>query len=445
MEVNLRPYQRAGIRHLINHERACLFWDPGLGKTLTTLLSFLLCQQRAGVKTALVVAPLRVAQSVWYREAAKWAPTAHLRVELIHGAKKHEALHKPADIHVINYEGLAWLIKQFKDDEPMPWDLVIFDELSKLKSPTTQRHKMLRKAIHRFPRRWGLTGTPAPNSLMELFGQMLIIDGGRALGSNLFTFQQTYFRKPHPRSFDWLPRPEAPDRIAAKLAQTCHRLAAKDHLTLPPRTNVYHSIDIGARSREAHRDMESDLLVQLSEQDTVTALSAAAAWGKLQQIANGFIYGEDKEVTRLHHAKLEALEDIIEEAAGQPVLVFYRFKADLDLLVERIKGLVVYHPGAEDAWNRGEIKVLAANPQSAGHGLNLQAGGHIIVWYVMDPSLERYIQGNGRLDRQGQTHPVLVHHLVATGTVDEETVKVLDQRATIQEALLSRIKRLRAA
>jgi len=443
--VNLRPYQRDGVRHLRKHPKACLFYDPGLGKTLTSLLAFELLRRTGEAEKALVVAPLRVAQSVWQQEAQKWGPTTHLRVELIHGARKATALAAPCDIHVINYEGLLWLTQQFQAGDKWPWGLIIFDELSKLKATNTRRHKELRKVIHQFPRRWGLTGTPAPNSLLELFGQMLIIDSGKALGKNLFHFQQQYFYKRYPASYEWLPKPTAERDIAARLSGTCHRLAAKDHLNLPPRTNVYHAVDIGTRSRDIYIDMEQTLLADLGGEEIITAMSAAALWGKLQQIANGFIYDDQRQPRWLNTAKAEVLEDIIEEAAGQPVLVFYRFKADLELLQSRIKDLVVYSRDVEDAWNRGEIRVMAANPQSAGHGLNLQAGGHIIVWYVMDPSLERYIQGNGRLDRQGQKLPVIVHHLVAAGTIDDETVEVLERRATVQEALLSRVGKFKRA
>jgi len=439
--IALRPYQRDGIRHLIRNERACLFYDPGLGKTLTTLLAITLLKQRGVVNKALVVAPLRVAEAVWRQEVAKWEATCHLTTALIHGPKKADALAMDVDIHIINYEGLLWLTSQFGKDEPLPWDVVVFDELSKLKATNTRRHKELRKTIHKFPRRWGLTGTPAPNSLLELFGQMLIIDA-RVLGTNKWKFEQLWFDKPFPQSYTLMPKPGAETAIAALLAPTCHRLSARDHLSMPEATRVFHQVALGAASMKTYEQLEKDLVIDLGMDDgIISAASAAALWGKLQQVAQGFLYDESGSAVRINTAKLEVLQDIVEEASGQPILVFYRFREDLALLEDAVVGLVKYSPGIEAAWNRGEIPVMAANPASAGHGLNLQAGGHIIVWYTMEPSLEKYIQGNGRLDRQGQTRPVVIHHLVASGTIDEGTVDVLEKRATIQSTLLGMIKR----
>lgn len=443
--VSLRPYQRDGIRHLLRNDRACLFYDPGLGKTLTTLLAVELLRQRGKVTRVLVVAPLRVAQSVWQQEVEKWEATRHLTTALIHGNRKADALARDVDIHIINYEGLLWLTSRFGKDDPLPWDLVVFDELSKLKATGTRRHKELRKIIHKFPRRWGLTGTPAPNSLLELFGQMQIINP-RIFGSNRWAFEQQWFTKPYPQSYALVPKPGAGEAIADMLAPTCHRLSAKDHLSMPEATRVFHRVRLGQRSLDLYEALEKDLVLDMGDVgNVVSAASAAALWGKLQQIAQGFVYGEDREVTRINTAKLEVLLDIIDEACGQPILVFYRFVEDLALLQKSVPGLVKYSPGIEAEWNNGLVPVMAANPASAGHGLNLQAGGHIIVWYTMEPSLEKYIQGNGRLDRQGQTNPVVIHHLVAADTIDEETVDVLERRATMQSALLKRIKRLQTS
>lgn len=437
-DVVLRDYQKEGVQHLLATPHAALLYDPGLGKTLTSLIAFETLRREGKAQRALVVAPLRVAQSVWAAEAARWNTTKHLRVHLMHGPKKHV---KPSgvDLDVINYEGLKWLFAQ----NVWPWDLLIFDELSKMKDTSTQRHKLVRKHLDRFPRRWGLTGTPAPNSLLELFGQMRVIDGGASLGTSLERYQYTYFEKPFPQSFDWILKPGADVKIAHAISPVCHRLKAEDHLDMPPLYHIWHYLELPKKALDVYRDMENDLLTELSGGELITAMSAGVAWGKLQQIVQGFMYRPDGSYETLHSAKLDALEDIVEEASGAPVLVMFRFKADLHELQDVFpQARLLRGPDDVRDWNAGKIQVLLANPQSAGHGLNLQGGGHILVWYAIDPSLERYIQANGRLYRQGQRSPVVVHHLAASGTIDEQSREVLERRATIQSALLGRIQRV---
>ena len=447
MQPALREYQRAGIRHLLKNDQACLLWDPGLGKTLATLLAYHLIEKKEPGSTMLIIAPLMVAKTVWQDEVKKWAPLKDLKIGLLHGSNKAKTLNNwdSYDICVINYEGLPWLDKQFKNMR-MPWETLVLDELSKCKDISTSRHKILRRIAPQFKRRWGLTGTFAPNSIQEMFGQMLIIDRGEALGTSITRFRNKYLYKEYPASFKWLPQEGAPEKIATQVAPTCHRLSAKKHLVgLPPRYDIWHPIKIPNSAMEVYKSMEEEQIIELSETEAITAMSAGVVWGKLQQIAQGFSYWFDDEdqrhVENYHQAKLAFLKDLIEEANGSPVLVMYKYNEDLLQLRDAFPeaGMMDGKPETVRAWNAGEYQVMLAQPQSAGHGLNLQAGGHIMVWYCLESSNERYIQGCGRLHRGGQQHPVVVHHLMASSTVDEDSKALLEGRATLQELVLQRI------
>ena len=461
IKPKLRPYQREGIIHTINQPFAGLFYDPGLGKTLTTLLSFELLRMRERLQRPrmLVVAPLLVAQSVWAQEAQKWTHTSHLTTLLLWARtrKGKEALLPGIhthDITVINYEGLKWLEENLPRDE-WPWDVLVLDELSKCKDSTTQRAKILNRIRNHFTRIWGLTGTPAPNSCMELFGQIKVLDGGASLGKSLWTFRQTHFyQKPYDK-YKWYLRPGHDDIIADKIAHLVHRLKARDHLDMPDLIDIWHKVPVSRKDMNTYLELEKESYLQLSTQTEASAVSAGVLWGKLQQVCQGFLYEDQdiptpqKPVHRINEAKLDVLEDIIEEAAGQPVLVFYKFHADLEALRGRFhgRGNVPLGVCTKDMpteelvqrWNNKEIQVLLANPQSASHGLNIQEGGNIMVWYCLDSSNERDLQSKGRLERQGQEAATVInHHLEIPGTVDSDIKDVLEGRATMQERLLSK-------
>lgn len=453
----LRPYQREGIIHTINRPHAALFYDPGLGKTLTTLLSFELLRMRERLERPrmLVVAPLLVAQSVWAQEAQKWTHTHELETLLLWGPKKNKMLQyvEDYDISVINYEGLKWLEANLEGR--WPWDVLVFDELSKCKDSTTKRAKIIYRIRHHFTRIWGLTGTPAPNSPMELFGQIKALDGGKALGRSLWNFRREHFYQKPFDQYNWYLKDGHADIIAWKISHLVHRLKASDHLDMPELIDVWHPIKLSNKDMKTYKQMEKEFFVSFLHDKEVTASTAGVKWGKLQQIVQGFLYidqdiiGPEKETVRINEAKLDALESIVDEAAGQPVLVFYKYKSDLEALRNRfdgkngrLRGVCTKDMPTDDlvkAWNSKTIPLLFANPQSAAHGLNIQEGGNIMVWYCLESSNERYIQAKGRLERQGQqAATVLNHHLYVPGTIDSDIRAVLEGRESMQSRLLAK-------
>lgn len=393
----------------------------------------------------MVIAPLRVAEDTWAREAAKWDHLRYLRIAKILGPEKQRlaALNIDADIYVINRENVVWLVEHC--GKRWPFDMVIIDELSSFKSNKAQRFRALRKVRPLIKRIVGLTGTPAPNGLIDLWPQVYLLDRGERLGKTIRGYRERYFvpgRRNRTTVFNWIPKPEAEKAIYDKLSDICVSMSANDWLELPERIDNFIPVQLSPEAREQYRRLERDLLLPLAGSDVV-ANTAAALSIKLLQMANGAVYDENGLAKEIHNAKLEALEDILEAANGQPVLVYYSFRHDLERLQRYLKKhkprQLKYQADIED-WNRGEIPVLLAHPASAGHGLNLQAGGHIIVWFGLTWSLELYQQANARLDRQGQQQGVIVHHLVAEGTVDEDVKRALEGKALGQEALLSAVK-----
>ena len=386
-----------------------------------------------------------MAEDTWAREAAKWDHLRYLRIAKILGPEKQRlaALNIDADIYVINRENVVWLVEHC--GKRWPFDMVIIDELSSFKSNKAQRFRALRKVRPLIKRIVGLTGTPAPNGLIDLWPQVYLLDRGERLGKTIRGYRERYFvpgRRNRTTVFNWIPKPEAEKAIYDKLSDICVSMSANDWLELPERIDNFIPVQLSPEAREQYRRLERDLLLPLAGSDVV-ANTAAALSIKLLQMANGAVYDENGLAKEIHNAKLEALEDILEAANGQPVLVYYSFRHDLERLQRYLKKhkprQLKYQADIED-WNRGEIPVLLAHPASAGHGLNLQAGGHIIVWFGLTWSLELYQQANARLDRQGQQQGVIVHHLVAEGTVDEDVKRALEGKALGQEALLSAVK-----
>lgn len=448
MKANLHPYQVVGAKHLYNHRYSGLFWWPGMGKTIVTLLAFVGVQRKRipGAKL-LIVAPLRVALKTWPDEIEKWDETKHLRYVVLHGPNKEARLQQDADVYIINHDGLPWLWSKLPPltvaglKQPWPFTGVVFDELTKFKNTNTNRFRDMKKRISRFEFRWGLTGTPAPNSLIELFGQMLVVDGGRRLGEYKGAFLRKYFYEVD--MYNWAPVKGAIEQIQKRIGDVMHHLDPKEHLDLPKRIDVRVPVLIPDNVMEAYRSFEAAEVLKV-DLDTIDVAHAAALVGKLQQMVQGFLYVDESRAKRLHEAKLDALEEIVESANGEPVFVIYKFREDLAMLKERFPQGVDLNKDVEkriDDWNARKIPIIFAQPQSAGHGLNMQDGGHIIVWYCLNHSLEQYIQANGRVDRQGQTHPVTVHHLVVEGTVDADIMSTIAARDRTQRTLLAGLKR----
>ena len=413
-----------------------------VSKTVITLTAIRELLDDFAISRVLVIAPKRVAQDTWTREHEKWDHLASLRISRVLGtpAQRERALQADADVYVIGRDNVTWLVDNVTH---WPFDMVVIDELSSFKNPQAKRFKALRRVMPAADRVVGLTGTPSPNGLMDLWAELYLLDRGERLGRTIGAYREKWFR-PGPSNgyvvYRWIPRHGAADEIQQAISDICVSMSAADYLQLPERVDNVIPVRLTESEMHKYAEMEKEQLVLLDE-EVIAATSAAAVMTKLLQMANGCVYADGGAVLRIHEEKLDALEEIV-DTAQEPVLVFYSFRHDLDAIKARI-------PEAReledlDAWNRGEVPVLLAHPASVGYGLNLQEGGHIIVWYGLTWSLELYQQANARLHRQGQERPVIVHHLVAEGTVDEQVMRALKAKDTSQSALLAALKERRS-
>lgn len=437
-------YQQFAIQKIIDQPASGLFLDMGLGKTVCTLTAINdLLYDYFDTSKALVIAPLRVAEDTWSSEVEKWDHLKHMRVSKVLGSEKDRiaALSRRADVYTINRENVEWLINYF--GKKWPFDFVIVDELSSFKSPKAKRFRALRKVRPMIKRIVGLTGTPAPNSLLDLWAQIYLLDQGERLGKTVTGYRERYFT-PGKRNqmiiYEWKLKPGADEAIYEKLSDLCISMKSEDWLELPERVNNPVIVKLSPVEQERYKQLERDSIL-LNPGGDIVANMAAGLTGKLLQLANGAVYDEHGTPQEFHNAKLEALDELIDAANGKPVLVFYAYRHDLARLKARYKKAGTLDTSKDIAdWNAGKIPILLAHPASAGHGLNLQAGGHIIVWFSLPWSLELYQQGNKRLDRQGQTENVIVHHLIAEGTIDEDVMRVLGAKEKGQNALLEAVK-----
>ncbi len=443
------PYQIEAMKFMVSHGSAGLFLDPGLGKTSIVYGAFKILRKAGLVRNMLVVAPLRPAHSVWPGEAAKWDDFQDLKVVVLHGKNKEELLCSDADVFVINYEGLDWLFKSMLR-APGWWDMLVIDESTRLKHPGTMRFKLLKHYLPKFKRRYILTGTPAPNGYMDLFGQIYVLDLGAALGKYITHFKNNYFAQPYPGSFNWFPRPGAGEAIQKLVAPLVLRMSGRDYLHLPPLINNTVEIELPKEAMLKYLQMEVALLMELENSEVILAANSGVASTKCRQIANGGIYHDGGERwTNIHEAKVDAVEDLIEELSGKPALVAYEYKHDLERLRKRFGPDTPYIGGGvsaakfkeiEVSWNAGRIPILLAQPQSVAHGLNLQGTGAAVIWHSLTWDREAYDQLVARVWRQGQQERVVVHHIVAKGTVDEVIVAALGRKDRTQQGLLEALK-----
>ncbi|GEQ22105.1 DEAD/DEAH box helicase [Clostridium butyricum] len=439
-------YQEYAKEWIIEKPSSGLFLDLGMGKTVCTLTAVEeLLYDYFDVAKVLVIAPLRVAEDTWSSEVEKWEHLKNLKISKVLGKEEVRitALKEKADIYVINRENVEWLVEYL--GKGWFFDMVVIDELSSFKSPKSNRFKALKKVRPFIKKIVGLTGTPAPNGLLDLWSQVYILDGGERLGKTLTGYRDRYFQ-PDKRNqtviFSWKPVEGAEDRIYQKLKDICISMKASDYLELPERINNSIMVQLPKIAEEKYKKLEKELLLPLEEADVV-ANTAAVLTNKLLQMANGAVYDENGEVKEIHDAKLKALDDVIEAANGKSVLVFYSYKHDLDKLSKHLKNKdfrVLNTSKDIEAWNKGEVPIMLVHPASAGHGLNLQFGGNIIVWFGLTWSLELYQQANARLYRQGQQQSVVVNHIIAKGTIDEDVMRALENKEVGQEALLQAVK-----
>ena len=445
MQYTPHSYQQRATDLVVSKKSVGLFLDMGLGKTVITLTAVNeLIYDCFEVSRVLVIAPKRVAEDTWTREHKKWDHLRELRISKVLGtaAQRLRALEQDADVYVIGRDNVVWLVDHYSKKKHWPFDMIVIDELSSFKNPQAKRFRALRKILGVTQRVVGLTGTPSPNGLMDLWAQVYLLDRGERLGRTIGAYREKYFRAGARNGYvvyKWEPLKGAKEQIEEKISDICVSMSAADYLTLPERIDNVIPVKLTDAEMELYKRMEQDQLLQIEDSDVV-ALNAAAVMTKLLQIANGSVYSMDGTVVNIHDAKLEALQEII-DTTDSPVLVFYSFKHDLDKILEAVSGARVLN-GPEDIrdWNDGKVRVLLAHPASVGYGLNLQEGGHTIVWYGLTWSLELYKQANARLYRQGQEKPVIIHHLIAEGTVDEQAMAALQAKDTSQAALLAALK-----
>ena len=396
------------------------------------------------IQRVLIVAPRTVAESTWQDEAQKW-DHLHLKFSTVLGtpSQRIKALKQDADCYVISRDSVTWLCEYY--NYRLPFDMVVLDESSSFKNPQAKRFKALRRARTCFDRVILLTGTPAPNTLLDIWSQIYLLDGGEALGRTITSYRNQYFR-PDKRNgyivYSYRLRDDqAEQEIYDAIAPEVMSLKAADYLKLPPRIDNVIRVEMDAKAQKIYKAMEKDLVLGLGTDDEITAMNAAALSNKLLQLANGCVYTDEGNTVAVHDAKIEKLKEIAEQNEGKPILVFYAYKHDLSKLQQRFPAAKTLEGAAElRDWNAGRIPMLLAHPASTAYGLNLQAGGNIIVWYGLTWSLEQYQQANARLYRQGQDKPVIINHLVTKGTMDEQVMKALQSKAAGQDALLAAVK-----
>lgn len=453
MKFKPHAYQRYCIDYIKTHPISALFLDMGLGKTVTTLTALRdMMLDDMSVSKVLVIAPLRVARDTWPAEVQKWDHLHDLDVSVMVGNVKERmaALNHRAMIYIINRENVQWLVGYYeKNGLRWDFDCVVIDELSSFKNHKSLRFKWLRK-IRPFVRRWvGLTGTPTSNGLMDLWAEIGIMDGGERLGRFIGRYRDAYFKagSMNPQTgvvFSYVPRKGAEDQIYERISDITISMKALDYLDMPECVYVNHEVQMSDPERKLYDQLKNDLIIHLEDGD-IDARNAAALSNKLLQMSNGAVYDEYNETRVIHNRKLEMLDDLIEQANGQPVLIAYWFRHDRARIVEHLLAQG-YEPRdireSDDIkdWNAGKIGVALIHPASAGHGLNIQEGGHILIWFGLTWSLELYQQTNARLWRQGQKSTVTVHHIVTRGTVDENVLAALEAKDMTQEKLIAAVK-----
>lgn len=445
MNFKPHPYQQDAINWILDKPKCGLFLPMGKGKTSITLTAILsLMHECYEVSRVLIIAPIRVAQSTWPAEIHKWSHTQGLRYSVAVGtaSERQQAISAEADIYLINRENVDWLVENYGRE--WKWDMVVIDELSSFKNPQSKRFKALRKVIPLVDRFVGLTGTPMPKGFPDLWSQVYLMDQGSRLGKTLKQFQRDYLI-PGQRNgyvvYNWTLQDGAEEQIYERISDICMSLKLS-------RENqadcifLNHEIQLSDKVVEQYKRFKREKIVELKENGVITAANAGVVTNKLLQFTAGAIYDEEHNVIEVHEAKLDALEDLMLSANGEPVIVYYYFKHDYDRIYARFSRDYVISSinGAEDVerWNKGEIDMLLVHPASVGHGLNLQDGGSIEIWYTLPNwNLELYLQANARLDRQGQKNTVRIYHIIAKGTIDVEMQASLESKNVTQSALLA--------
>lgn len=448
MKYQPHEYQKRATQFIIDNRYCALFLDMGLGKTVSTLTAIdILKNDYLEIDKVLVIAPKSVALNTWSGETAKWDHLRKLRISVAMGtaAQRTKAIERDADIYVTNRDNVKWIVDYFKK-EPWPFDTVVLDESSSFKNPSSQRFKALRKIRPQLRRVIELTGTPSPNGLMDLWPQIWLLDMGERLGRTLGSYRSEFFtagRRNGAVVYDWIARPGARQRISKRLADISMSMQASDYLDMPDVIDGGLTLALPPDEMRDYQAFQKEQLMQLDNTD-IEAVTAAALTNKLLQYTGGALYDDQHNWHEVSTAKLEALQDIV-DSTDESVLIYYQYQSEKDRILKMLPDAVTFtgEPELLESWNAGKIRLMLAHPASVAYGLNMQAGGHIIVWYTPTWNLELYMQANARLHRQGQTKPVVIYHLIAAGTIDERVMQALNCKNGSQAALLKHIKELR--
>lgn len=445
MDFKPHEYQKRAIAWVEDHPRCLLFLDMGLGKTVSVLTAISNLQVCCEASRVLVVAPKKVAEGTWSTEARKWEHLRHLKVTVLKGVpdRRRKQLAQPADIYVMSRDQVTWLLSETKG-KPV-FDMMVIDELTSFKAPSSQRSKAMRRLAAATERVVGLTGTPTPNGLYDLWGQLAVVDNGERLGKYITHYRDEYFNVIEHNNIPIkvYPKAGAEEAIRAKIADIALTMTAADWLSLPEMVETDVPVTLTHRAADRYLEFQKEKIMNL-DGETLTSSSAATLSVKLAQMANGAVYDEDGHEHEVHADKLDMLRELVESAAT-PVLVFYQYQHDCRRIMESLADLKPRkYEGQRDLeeWNAGKVRVLLAHPASTAFGLNLQKGGSTIVWFSLGWNLELYQQANARLHRQGQERPVMVYRLIATGTIDERQAAAISQKATGQASFLKEMKKL---
>lgn len=445
--TDLHDYQVHGVQHCIENPHAGLFLDMGLGKTIITLTVIKQLIYRLDVSRVLIVGTKKIINSVWAEQAQEWTHTKNLTFSKIAGSVKQrtKAMHVDCDIHLVSRDNLSWLIAEY-GGKYMPYDMLVVDELSSFKNPKSLRFKALKHVLDCFHRRIGLTGTPAPNGLIDLWSQVFILDKGERLFKHIGKYRTEFFAPAKQNGaiiYSYKLQKDSESKIYDKIGDICISMKAEDYLNMPDKIINIVKVHLSDAIKKRYDKFEEESVLELTSDDEITAVNAAVLSNKLLQFANGAIYGEERAVHELHDEKLDYLEEVVEAANGKPVIVATAFRHDMTRIKKRftsIKPVELKTAQDEQDWNDGKIEMLLLHPASGGHGINLQRGGNIIIWFGLNWSLELYQQLNARLWRQGQTLPVFIHHLVCQGTMDEAVMLALSSKDQKQAALMNAVK-----
>lgn len=442
-------YQRYAQSRIVDTPFIGLFLDMGLGKTVITLSALHeLKYERFAMRKALVIAPKKVAESTWTNEQQKWEHLKNLKMSVVLGtqAERIAALKAPADVYITNRDNTQWIVEYYGHN--WPFDMVVLDESSSFKNPQAKRFKALKMILPKISRIVELSGTPSPKSLIDLWAQVYLLDRGQRLGRTISVYRDIYFN-PDKRNrttiFSYALKPGADEAIYRQISDICISMKSEDYLTLPDRIYDDIPVRLDATAQRAYDTLERDMLLEVDDDTTIAATTAAVLSGKLLQLCNGALYNEDGKVVPVHDCKLDALLETIEQLNGQHAVVYYRYKHDLERILAALakSGLRVeiYRDKQQEAdWNAGNIDILLAQPTSCGYGLNLQDGGHHVIWFGLTWNLEEYQQANKRLHRQGQQYPVIIHRLIVQGGTDEDAIASLEAKDETQESLLRALK-----